>query len=273
MDPEVTKRLSITSYDPSGRKRFEKPSIGLNIGHALIKCARLKKTSNNGSEWSCRKKGDRFTALHQSDWADLIFQPGISDIEIKENEQTRTAAADRRSVNMKLISTKSQVWLVQSAQSVMRSWFANSAISHIGDVQKRVEVLRAILFPCPFLCRYVNICGIDRNVSSAPVGWGRFSCRVRSVAEVSNVAIPVMWPNCDEYSKYLTSRGGHMLRSAWVPLTSPLTYRLSLSYRDDRPGCLQFKTYYLVGGSLDEFTVMIPEPHCRVQFFLSSFGI
>ena len=55
------------------------------------------------------KKGDRFTALHQSDWADLIFQPGIGDIEIKENEQTRTAAADRRSVNMKLISTKSQV--------------------------------------------------------------------------------------------------------------------------------------------------------------------
>jgi len=64
-----------------------------------------------------------------------------------------------------------------------------------------------------------------------------------------------------------------MLRSAWVPLTSPLTYRLSLSYQDDRPGCLQFKTYYLVGGSLDEFTVMIAEPHCRVQFFLSSFGI
>jgi len=32
-----------------------------------------------------------------------------------------------------------------------------------------------------------------------------------------------------------------MLWSAWVPLTSPLTYRLSLSYQDDRPGCLQFK--------------------------------
>jgi len=31
-----------------------------------------------------------------------------------------------------------------------------------------------------------------------------------------------------------------MLRSTWVPLTSPLTYRLSLSYQDDRPGCLQF---------------------------------
>ena len=28
-----------------------------------------------------------------------------------------------------------------------------------------------------------------------------------------------------------------MLRSACVPLTSPLTYRLSLSYQDDRPGC------------------------------------
>jgi len=45
MDPKVTERLSITSYDPSGRKRFEKPSIGLKIGHALIKCARLKKNN------------------------------------------------------------------------------------------------------------------------------------------------------------------------------------------------------------------------------------
>jgi len=88
MDPEVTERLSITSYDPSGRKRFEKPSIGLKIGHALIKCARLKKKqsimeANEGTE----KVVDRFIALRQSDCVDLISSPAL--VTLKSNKMNK----------------------------------------------------------------------------------------------------------------------------------------------------------------------------------------
>jgi len=52
-------RLCVTSYDSSCRKRFEKPSIRLKIGHALIKCTRLKrKQANEAAE----KDVDQFLA-------------------------------------------------------------------------------------------------------------------------------------------------------------------------------------------------------------------
>ena len=88
MDPKATERLSITSYDPSGMKRFEKPSTGLKIGHALIKCARLKKKqsimeANEGTE----KVVDRFTALRQSDCVDLISSPTL--VTLKSNKMNK----------------------------------------------------------------------------------------------------------------------------------------------------------------------------------------
>ena len=60
-----TERSCVTTYDSSCRKRFEKPSIGLNIGHALIKCTRLKrKQAIVAANEAAEKDVDQFLALH-----------------------------------------------------------------------------------------------------------------------------------------------------------------------------------------------------------------
>jgi len=158
-------------------------------------------------------------------------------------------------VNVQSVSIHHLIWNVISWYTQTSEALAAVYVLKVSSINNtlwytlRDVLLASVLVTCNVcisLC--VSIARRIWNVSSAWVGRGRFSCSVRSVVEVANVAIPVMWPNCDEYSTYLTCRGRHMLRSAWVPLTSPLTYHLSLSYQDDRPGCLQSKTYYLVGG-------------------------
>jgi len=82
---KATERLCIASYDMSGRKRFQKPSIGLKIGHALIKCARLQKKQSiiEGNEVA-EKEVDRFIALHQSDWVDLISSPALVTLKLNK---------------------------------------------------------------------------------------------------------------------------------------------------------------------------------------------
>jgi len=60
-----TERSCVTTYDSSCRKRFEKPSIGLKIGHALIKCTRLKrKQAIVAANEAAEKDVDQFLALH-----------------------------------------------------------------------------------------------------------------------------------------------------------------------------------------------------------------
>ena len=144
---------------------------------------------------------------------------------------SRMFVVNVQSVSVHHLSWNVISWYTRTSEALPAVYVLKvSGINNTLWYTLRDVLLASVLVTCNVcisLC--VSIARRIWNVSSAQVGRGRFSCPVISVV----VAIPVMWPNCDEYSTYLTCRGGHMLRSTWVPLTSPLTYRLSLSYQDD----------------------------------------
>lgn len=70
--------------DDTGRNIFDKPSLGTKIGHALVKCAQLKKREaiKDGSK-RLKAEAEAFLALHESDWSDTISARAIMSLKMK----------------------------------------------------------------------------------------------------------------------------------------------------------------------------------------------
>ena len=70
---EATSFLSVPSTSTLGRPMFSNPSIGLKLGHALVKCAEIKKglgirQDDNGTI----KEADAFLSQHKSEWTSSV---------------------------------------------------------------------------------------------------------------------------------------------------------------------------------------------------------
>ena len=70
---EATSSLSLPSTSALGRPVFSNPSIGLKLGHALVKCAEIKKglgirQDDNGAI----KDVDAFLSFHESEWTSSV---------------------------------------------------------------------------------------------------------------------------------------------------------------------------------------------------------
>jgi hypothetical protein len=84
----ATEKLSGATTDDNGRNIFNTPSFGLKLGHALVKCANLKKREAIKTvDIAMEKEADRFLAMHKSDWLAYVSSRSTNSLKIKRQNQ------------------------------------------------------------------------------------------------------------------------------------------------------------------------------------------
>jgi hypothetical protein len=87
----ATENLSGAMSDQHGRSSFSTPSFGLKLGHALVKCAHLKKREAIiMANVAMEREADRFIALHKSDWLDVISSRSSYALRMKQQNKPKT---------------------------------------------------------------------------------------------------------------------------------------------------------------------------------------
>jgi len=78
---EATKALCKAFDDASGRPLFSNPSIGLKLGHSLVKCARIKKgIAVRTRDVILGHDADSFLSLHKADWTDRVSSASLASL-------------------------------------------------------------------------------------------------------------------------------------------------------------------------------------------------
>ena len=82
---EATRSLCTPDGSAETRPIFNNPSIGLKLGHALAKCAELKKGNGirNDDELDM-KEADAFLALHKSEWTSSISATSLATFKLRK---------------------------------------------------------------------------------------------------------------------------------------------------------------------------------------------
>jgi hypothetical protein len=77
----ATEKLCSQFDDPTGRPLFGNPSLGLKLGHSLIKCAEIKKGLGLKTENKMMvDEADAFLALHKAEWTNYISALSLASL-------------------------------------------------------------------------------------------------------------------------------------------------------------------------------------------------
>lgn len=81
---EAAEKLCGEMTHLTGRRVFVKPSVGLKLGHSVLKCARLKKREAiKADSKKLEHQADRFISLYQSDWMDVVSSKALMTLKLK----------------------------------------------------------------------------------------------------------------------------------------------------------------------------------------------
>ena len=67
--------------DPSGRPLFHNPSLGLKLGHSLVKCAEVKKgIAIRKGDTVLAKEAEDFLTLHKAEWTNRVSSAALASM-------------------------------------------------------------------------------------------------------------------------------------------------------------------------------------------------
>jgi len=76
---DATKRLCGHFDDPCGRPLFSNPSLGLKLGHNLVKCAEIKRGIGlRLNDLHMIQESKAFISLHKSDWTNRVSSASLA---------------------------------------------------------------------------------------------------------------------------------------------------------------------------------------------------
>jgi hypothetical protein len=110
---QATQQLCGYFDDPCGRPMFHNPSLGLKLGHSLIKCAELKK----GFALRCGSTemsddAEAFLSLHKSEWTNSISSSSLATLKHRRYNAPRLLPLTSDLVKLKIYQEKMTVDLI-----------------------------------------------------------------------------------------------------------------------------------------------------------------
>jgi len=82
---QATCVMSVPSNSALGRPLFNNPSIGLKLGHALVKCAEVKKGIGiRQDDDNTIKEADAFLSLHKSEWTSSVSAHSLATFKFRK---------------------------------------------------------------------------------------------------------------------------------------------------------------------------------------------
>jgi hypothetical protein len=78
---QATRNLCTQIDDPSGRPLFKSPSIGLKLGHHLVRCAEIKKGMAIRADCIVTdREAESFLALHKAEWTGRVSSASLATL-------------------------------------------------------------------------------------------------------------------------------------------------------------------------------------------------
>jgi hypothetical protein len=83
---QATVQLCCPEVDSRGRNLFKTPSIGLRLGHVLLKCAHIKRGMGiRRNDNDMRSEAERFIELHNGEWTDKVSSRALTTLQLKKD--------------------------------------------------------------------------------------------------------------------------------------------------------------------------------------------
>jgi len=77
--------------DQRGRTLFRKPSLGLRLGHSILKCAHIKRgMAIRLNDALAKDEADRFINLHVGEWADAVSTTALTSLKLLKDRKADT---------------------------------------------------------------------------------------------------------------------------------------------------------------------------------------
>jgi len=87
----VIEQMCGVKQDERGRKLYDKPSVGLRIGHSLLKCAQLKRGfSIRNNDSVMLEEAETYIKLHGSEYTDSVSHVALTTMKLLKDESRQT---------------------------------------------------------------------------------------------------------------------------------------------------------------------------------------